>query len=218
MLTDHHEALRNITEGNLSGTAWDCILEKVLDLKGVNELRLFMMLLWCWCHYTPTELSQYSALLLISCCHSSPKSSPNTPRAHPWGPAMGVFGEFELWPKFYLRNCCVVCNEMLYCTAICRHAIVLWLLTSWLSLASQDSKELLCIVIKWKFSVLLTLCDENPPVTGGFLSQRPVMRSFDVFFDVRLKKQQQKTVERTMELPVIWDAIVPMWRHCIDFT
>ena len=38
------------------------------------------------------------------------------------------------------------------------------------------------------FSVLLAIYDENPPVTGGFSSQRPVTRSFDVFFDLRLNK------------------------------
>ena len=37
------------------------------------------------------------------------------------------------------------------------------------------------------FSALLALCAGNPPVTGEFPSQRPVTRSFDVFFDLRLK-------------------------------
>ena len=32
------------------------------------------------------------------------------------------------------------------------------------------------------FSALLALCEGNPPVTGGFPSQRPVARSVDVFF------------------------------------
>ena len=36
------------------------------------------------------------------------------------------------------------------------------------------------------FSALLAICDGNPPVTGGLPSQRPVMRSFDVSFDLRL--------------------------------
>ena len=31
------------------------------------------------------------------------------------------------------------------------------------------------------FSALLALCEGNPPVTGGFPSQRPAMRSFDIF-------------------------------------
>ena len=36
------------------------------------------------------------------------------------------------------------------------------------------------------FSTLLALCEGKPPVTGGFHSQRLVMKSFDVFFDLRL--------------------------------
>ena len=36
------------------------------------------------------------------------------------------------------------------------------------------------------FSGLLALCGGNPPVTGGFPSQRPVTRSFDISFDLRL--------------------------------
>ena len=36
------------------------------------------------------------------------------------------------------------------------------------------------------FSALLTICAGNSPGTGEFLAQRPVTRSFDVFFDLRL--------------------------------
>ena len=42
------------------------------------------------------------------------------------------------------------------------------------------------------FFALLALCEGNPPVTGGFPSQRPVTRSFDVVFDVRLDKRLNK--------------------------
>ena len=38
------------------------------------------------------------------------------------------------------------------------------------------------------FFALLALRVVNPPVTGEFLSQRPVTRSFDVSFELRLKK------------------------------
>ena len=38
------------------------------------------------------------------------------------------------------------------------------------------------------FSVLLALCAGNSSVTGEFPSPRPVTRSFDVFFDLRLIK------------------------------
>ena len=36
------------------------------------------------------------------------------------------------------------------------------------------------------FSALLALCAGNSPVSGEFPAQRPVTRSFDVFFDLRL--------------------------------
>ena len=42
------------------------------------------------------------------------------------------------------------------------------------------------------FSALLVLCKENSPVTGESPSQRPVARSFDVFFDLRLNKRPGK--------------------------
>ena len=41
-------------------------------------------------------------------------------------------------------------------------------------------------------SALLALCAGNSPVTGEFPSQRPVTRSFDVFFDLRLNKRLSK--------------------------
>ena len=42
------------------------------------------------------------------------------------------------------------------------------------------------------FSVLLAICVGNSLVTGEFSAQRPVTRSFDVFFDLRLNKQLRK--------------------------
>ena len=49
-------------------------------------------------------------------------------------------------------------------------------------------------VIKWKHqsSALLALCAGNSPVTCEFPAQRPVTRSFDVFFDLRLNKRLSK--------------------------
>ena len=60
------------------------------------------------------------------------------------------------------------------------------------------------------FSVLLAICAKNSPVTGEFPAQRPVTRSFGVFFDLRLNKRLSKqswgwwfeTLSR------------PLWRHC----
>ena len=48
-------------------------------------------------------------------------------------------------------------------------------------------------VIKWEhFSALLAICAGNSPVPGEFPTQRPVTRSFDVFFDLRLNKRLSK--------------------------
>ena len=55
------------------------------------------------------------------------------------------------------------------------------------------------------FSALLALCAGNSPVSGEFPAQRPVTRSFDVFFDLRLIM-----AEWTLARLVIWDAIAPI--------
>ena len=41
-------------------------------------------------------------------------------------------------------------------------------------------------------SALLAICVGNSPVPGEFPAQRPVTRSFDVFFDMRLNKRLSK--------------------------
>ena len=66
-------------------------------------------------------------------------------------------------------------------------------------------------VIKWKhFSAKLALCAGNSPVSGEFPSQRPVTRSFDVFFDLRLNKQLSKqSWGWWFETPSR-----PLWRQC----
>ena len=60
------------------------------------------------------------------------------------------------------------------------------------------------------FSALLDLCEGNPLVTGGFPSQRPVTRSFDVYFDLcpnkRLSKQSRRWWFET--------RLRSLWRHC----
>ena len=60
------------------------------------------------------------------------------------------------------------------------------------------------------FSALLVLCTRNSLVTGEFPSQRPVTRSFDVFFDLRLNKRLSKQSRRWwFETP-----LRSLWRHC----
>ena len=42
------------------------------------------------------------------------------------------------------------------------------------------------------FSALLAICAGNSQVPGEYPAQRPVTRSFDVFFDLRMKKRLSK--------------------------
>ena len=64
-----------------------------------------------------------------------------------------------------------------------------------------------------KFSGLLALCAGNPLFSGEFPAQRPVTRSFDVFFDLHLIKWLSK------HSPAWWFETLssPLWRHCNDF-
>ena len=60
------------------------------------------------------------------------------------------------------------------------------------------------------FSALLALCAGNSPVTGEFPAQRPVTRSFDVFFDLHLYEPLSKhSWGWWFETPSY-----PIWRHC----
>ena len=60
------------------------------------------------------------------------------------------------------------------------------------------------------FYALLTICAGNSPVPGEFPAQRPVTRSFDVFFDLRLNKRLSKqSWGWWFETPSR-----PLWRHC----
>ena len=56
----------------------------------------------------------------------------------------------------------------------------------------------------------MVLCERNPPVTGGFPSQRPVKRSLIIFFDVRLNKRLSKQPRRRWFEPP-WRLL---WHHC----
>ena len=60
------------------------------------------------------------------------------------------------------------------------------------------------------FSVLLAICAGNSPVPGEFPTQRPVTRSFGVFFDLRLNKRLTKQSWGWWFEALSW----PLWRHC----
>ena len=60
------------------------------------------------------------------------------------------------------------------------------------------------------FSALQALCAWNSPVPGEFPTQRPVTRSFDVFFDLRLNQRLSKQSWGW------WFETLscPLWRQC----
>ena len=60
------------------------------------------------------------------------------------------------------------------------------------------------------FSASLAICVGNSPATGEFPAQRPVSRSYDVFFDLRLNKRLSKH-------SWCWwfeTSSRPLWRQC----
>ena len=64
--------------------------------------------------------------------------------------------------------------------------------------------------ITWWRNQILALCAGNSPVSSEFPAQRLVMRSFDVFFDLRLNKLLSK------QSWVWWfeTPLCSLWRHC----
>ena len=63
------------------------------------------------------------------------------------------------------------------------------------------------------FSALLAIYARNSPVTGEFPTQRPVTRSFDVFFDLRPNKRLSKqSWGWWFDTPSR-----PLWRHLNDW-
>ena len=102
-----------------------------------------------------------------------------------------------------------------------------WLMTASISVnvetippiqeSSLNNNSCACALKYWSwwrhqmetFSALLAICAGNSPVPGEFPAQRPVTRSFDVLFDLRLNKRLSKqswgwwfeTLSR------------PLWRH-----
>ena len=64
------------------------------------------------------------------------------------------------------------------------------------------------------FSALLALCAGNSPVPVNFPAQRPVTRSFDVFFHLRLNKRLSKQPWGWWFETAGWS----LWRHRNDYT
>ena len=80
------------------------------------------------------------------------------------------------------------------------------------------SSLLMFLVSSWwrhqmkTFFALLAICAGNSPVPGEFPTQRSVMRSFDVFFDLRLNKRLSKQPWGWWFETLSWS----LWRHRND--
>ena len=64
---------------------------------------------------------------------------------------------------------------------------------------------IICMHTWWRhrietFSTLLAICAGNSPVNGEFPAQRPVTRSFDIIYDLRLNKRLSKQLREAGDL------------------
>ena len=118
-------------------------------------------------------------------------------------------------PSWYFIYLCILCffcvnyTSDSICTII--NTIYIYIYPKLLQMYTTKSAK-----IPWwrhqmeTFSALLVLCAGKSPVPGEFPAQRPVTRSFDVFFDLRLNKRLSKQSWGW------WFETLshPLWRHC----
>ena len=97
------------------------------------------------------------------------------------------------------------------------------LLIATLTAYGMDIKSSKLISTWWRhqmetFSALLVICAGNSPVLGEFPTQRPVMWSFDVFFDLRLNKRLSKQSWgwwfETLSRPLWCHRNAYLFNHC----
>ena len=81
---------------------------------------------------------------------------------------------------------------------LCCQQTIRFITVPWRQLISPNFPSFFKSVRTWwrhqmeTFSTLLAICAGNSPVPGEFPAQRPVTRSFDVLFDLRLNKRLSK--------------------------
>ena len=119
-----------------------------------------------------------------------------------------------IWVCVCIKNLCFPCQYLSYShiePVIRTLKVIISRYTLWMVNAHSHAK----INAWWRnqmetFSALLALWAGNSLVTGEFLSQRSVTRSFDVFFDLHLNKQLSKQSWR------LWceTLLRSLWRHC----
>ena len=118
-----------------------------------------------------------------------------------WGFVMAIITVVEM----NIKHVCLSCRTTIYLfmfSLSCRTTIYhyeMWMpsvVVRWRQLAREILLSCLSNkchtfhddVMMWNASALLALCEGNPPVTGGFPSQRASNAGFDVFFVVSRKQ------------------------------
>ena len=109
---------------------------------------------------------------------------------------------FDAFVSMYFSQCCVYLD-------------ILWLfllLCASIKLPHVMIRTAMMTSSNGNISALLAFCVGNSPVNGEFPTQRPMTRSFDVFFGLRPNKRLSKQWRR-------WWFETPtrsLWRHCND--
>ena len=115
----------------------------------------------------------------------SPHKGPITRKMFPFDDFIMIPDHINVSSQCYGKNCMSVLPRLLVFCA--KNTFIRWL---------HDDLEIL--------STLFALCEGNPAVTGGLLSQR--VNNVDVW----------KADQQTFDVPVIWDVITLMWRSVMS--
>ena len=81
--------------------------------------------------------------------------------------------------------------------------------TPWCSFNITAMQPMMTLSNGNTFYLLLALCEENPPVSSWFPSQRPVTQSFDVYSLCLKKRLSKRTRHQWFEMPSH-----SLWHHC----
>ena len=105
----------------------------------------------------------------------------------------------------------ISCLQFIEFYQLKRQLVIFWKMTGRYAVNARGIRGPLTVTSSnGNISTLLAICTENSPVTGEFPSQRPVTRSFDVFFDLCLNNRLSKQWWGWwFETPSC-----PLWRHC----
>ena len=151
------------------------------------------------CYFSDKELWLHNAInqgargvpfiiATLSKCHNMSKWDLYWPHAIRYG-SNTSWNHYAAHSSYRLR--CILLKRLRY--------IWTWLIIFVASDFSQSGDEIQIFRENtwWRrqmetFSALLAMCAGNSPVSGDFPTQRPVTRSFDVFFDLRLNKRLSK--------------------------